>query len=408
MRTPIQELFSRFALQRDKIELPLEDLCAKLKAYTDGIVLYGAGSSGIALLKALRAVGIEPICFCDAASQKWGKICMGLPIVSPEQLIQTVGKNILVIVCINTDGRLYCRSFEEALRKGGHPGVHKRLHEAGCLNVIDYAELRTCYALFQGDNTGNLPCCPDVPMMLEHQDEIEEAYLDLVDDCSRTTFANILSYRLFGTGDEIPTFSQEEQYLPSDLIQLTKDERFVDCGAYHGTILSGLLQKTQGYIASYYGIEPDSCNYEKLQQYVKTMPLPLQSRIHLAYGAASHTIKEQYLYQLDGPGSYIADYGETSVPGIPIDKLLDGRLVTAIKMNIEGSELSALHGAEQTIKRWHPKLMIAGYHKTWDFWEIPSFIKQAGGGVYQLALRSYMHQLSFVFYATSTGGIISE
>ena len=78
-----------------------------------------------------------------------------------------------------------------------------------------------------------------------------------------------------------------------------------------------------------------------------------------------------------------------------IDKLLDGRRATAVKMNIEGSELDALKGAEETIRRWRPRLMVAGYHKTWDFWEVPELMLEAGYAVY---LRSYMHHLSFVFY----------
>ena len=64
-------------------------------------------------------------------------------------------------------------------------------------------------------------------------------------------------------------------------------------------------------------------------------------------------------------------------------------------MNIEGSELAALKGAEKTLRRWRPKLMIAGYHKTWDFWAVPEVMLEAG---YEVYLRSYMHHLSFVFY----------
>ena len=74
---------------------------------------------------------------------------------------------------------------------------------------------------------------------------------------------------------------------------------------------------------------------------------------------------------------------------------MNGRRVTAIKMNIEGSELAAMTGVAETIRRWHPKLMIAGYHKTWDFWEVPERMLDAG---YTVRLRSYMHHLSFVFY----------
>lgn len=101
------------------------------------------------------------------------------------------------------------------------------------------------------------------------------------------------------------------------------------------------------------------------------------------------------LYALHGPGSFAAPYGGTAVEATTIDRLLDGRRATAIKMNIEGSELAALKGAREAIRRWKPKLMVAGYHKTWDFWEVPELMLEAGYTVY---LRSYMHHLSFVFY----------
>ncbi len=45
--------------------------------------------------------------------------------------------------------------------------------------------------------------------------------------------------------------------------------------------------------------------------------------------------------------------------------------VDYIKMDIEGAERDALIGAEQTIKRFGPKLAIALYHKTEDFYTIP-------------------------------------
>ena len=62
----------------------------------------------------------------------------------------------------------------------------------------------------------------------------------------------------------------------------------------------------------------------------------------------------------------MADIGNESVNTITIDKALEGRKATYIKMNIEGSEIKALKGAENTIKNFRPLIAAAGYHKTWD------------------------------------------
>ena len=45
-------------------------------------------------------------------------------------------------------------------------------------------------------------------------------------------------------------------------------------------------------------------------------------------------------------------------------------------MDIEGSEMAALRGADDVIKDQKPKLAISAYHKPADLWEIPHKIKE--------------------------------
>jgi hypothetical protein len=87
-----------------------------------------------------------------------------------------------------------------------------------------------------------------------------------------------------------------------------------------------------------------------------------------------------------------------------IDQLLDRPDVTRIdfiKMDIEGAELAALHGAEQTLKRFRPKLAITVYHQLADFWEIPQYIESLGLG-YRFYLRHFtIHAEETVLFAES-------
>ena len=59
--------------------------------------------------------------------------------------------------------------------------------------------------------------------------------------------------------------------------------------------------------------------------------------------------------------SSVDENGEDEIKVVAVDEIVDGK-VTFIKMDIEGSELKALHGAEKTIKKYRPKLAICIYH----------------------------------------------
>jgi FkbM family methyltransferase len=71
----------------------------------------------------------------------------------------------------------------------------------------------------------------------------------------------------------------------------------------------------------------------------------------------------------------------TDMPTPPIrrlDTLVEQGLVERvdfIKMDVEGSEIDALAGAVESIRRFRPKLAISLYHKKSDFRDIPLFIQ---------------------------------
>ena len=70
-------------------------------------------------------------------------------------------------------------------------------------------------------------------------------------------------------------------------------------------------------------------------------------------------------------------------------------------MDIEGAELNALKGAEETIRRFKPKLAITVYHSLNDFWEIPEWLESLGLG-YKFYLRHFtIHAEETVLFASA-------
>lgn len=391
----INQIYDEFNDIRSDTEISIEQMKADLGGRFDKIVLYGAGSAGIAFLKYLNDIDIYPSFFADGKQEKWGEKCQGIEIISPEEIIDRAGKNTLVIVTINTDGKKYCKSFEEALRSGGHTGVHKRLEDAGCENIVDYTYFRRCYALFHGDPY-NLPSCSDIEIMLKNKDSAAIVYDCLEDDLSRDTYEKIVRFRLVDDTVEVPTLSQENQYFEPGLYKSDDSACFVDCGAFNGISMQTFL-KINSRFEHYYGFEPDKFNYKNLENFITGLPEDIRNCVEIFNAAVYDKCGTDMLYSLNGPGSFMADIGNEKVKTITIDNALDGRKATYIKMNIEGSEIKALKGAEQTIKTFKPRLAIAGYHKTRDLWEIPMLIKSFSPD-YKINLRSYMNHLSFVYY----------
>ena len=84
--------------------------------------------------------------------------------------------------------------------------------------------------------------------------------------------------------------------------------------------------------------------------------------------------------------------GEVSIKADSIDNKLKGRKATYIKMDVEGSELEALKGSIETIKKYRPKLAISLYHKPEDVIEIPVFLEKLDLG-YKYYLRHYQTRM---------------
>lgn len=392
----INDIFQEFRKNKSNMEMSIEEFKDNISKFKDRIVLYGAGSSGIAFLYFLRYQGIEPIYFIDADKKKQGNMCENLRILSPKDGVKVVGNNCLVIVCINTDGKRYCKSFDEALSIGGHHAVYSQLRKYGYRNIIDYTYFRKCYKLFEHEEY-NAPSCSDVYLMEKNETIISEIYERLSDKKSKSIYENIIRFRLLDDSLTIPTDSQDKQYFEYDYWNKDKDEVVLDIGAYNGISLKTFLLENENNFSKYYCIEPDQYNYNNLIKYIDSLDISIKNKIICINKCLWSHNTNLNLYALNGPGSFVSSIGKQKTEAITIDKLMNNKKVSFIKMNIEGSEKQALLGGKQTICGYKPKLAVAGYHKTDDLWRIPQIILNYRND-YKIYLKSYMNHISFIYY----------
>ena len=393
----LSQIYEEYIASGRAREISIDTVKEELNTYKEKIVLYGAGSAGIAFYSYLKDVGIEIAYFSDGDTEKQGKECLGITIIPPSEIVERLGKDALVIVTINTDGQSYCKDFKEALLKSGHEGVHKSLKDCGCKNVIDYTYFRRCYSLFNGERY-NLPACSDVYLMEKNWDKICQVYDWLCDEPSKETFLKILEFRMLDDSVIIPTYSERDMYFEYNLFPKLVDEVFVDCGACSGSSLKDFLRINGSYFEKCVCIEPDQVNYSGLVRYVESLEKHIQDKVLMIPAGAYAFDGNAHFFELSGPGTFAAEDGVDTLKVVTIDNIMQLNRVTYIKMNIEGSEVPALRGAENTIRIYKPRMAIMGYHKTSDLWEVPMVLKEFNPD-YKLYLKSYMHNIAFAFYA---------
>lgn len=174
----------------------------------------------------------------------------------------------------------------------------------------------------------------------------------------------------------------DSQYFDLQNLEL-QNEYFADIGALDGETTKYFLDHFENGHA--YVLEPNPKQFDvtkkRLQEYPQVELFP--------YGAYDQNTTLRF-DSCDGDegSARVSESGETRIEVRKLDDLLRGRKVTFIKMDIEGSELAALRGAERIIREQRPKLAICVYHKPEDMWEIPSFILNCCPD-YKLYLRHY-------------------
>jgi FkbM family methyltransferase len=351
MRAHIFELLAKKRDYRQEVK----DLVSQYKF----VVFYGCGAifHGIASSWE-KHIGVKIDFCCDSDSTKWGKMFRGIQCISPVEL-KNMKNECAVYVTIGDFQPIF-----RMLTDNGFPAVN--VVSKNALDIASY--ITSC-----------------------QQDEISSnlfrAYEMLSDDQSRKVFSAVVHHVLDAESNPNTMLNvcEADQYFPYDVMELSQHERLVDIGAYNGDTIRDFVNRTEGKFDQIFSFEVDSINFNALQNNVSKMPE--RDRIKI-FNLGIWDTEREITYSIGESESTVGVAGEGIGHVVPLDNVLKDERVTIIKMDIEGAEPQALHGARNIIQAQKPKLSICVYHDFRHLWEIPFYIKSLAPE-YRIYLRHH-------------------
>jgi FkbM family methyltransferase len=347
-------------------------------------IVYPAARLGREVASRLRSIGARVVAFGDRNPAAHGGQIDGLPVLSPAEVAARHHADVILIAST---------MYDSAIRED--------LASRGCAHIVPvgYLNLRLPDIFSTREYDGAWSAASDPA----NRSDIEAAYSLLGDEKSRTVFEGKLAYYLGRDKARIDGIRSANMiYFDRTVHELSPAEVVVDGGAYVGDTLSSFLDESAGLFDSYYAFEPDPVSFDRLAMEAARDP----ARVTVVQAGLARRTSSARLLSTHGADARLLRGDETGgdeVPVVSLDEYFEERRPpTLIKMDIEGAEADALHGAERLISAGRPKLAISAYHYPTDLWRIPLLLDQLLPGS-RLFLRHYTREVDdTVCYAIPT------
>jgi FkbM family methyltransferase len=164
------------------------------------------------------------------------------------------------------------------------------------------------------------------------------------------------------------------RHVPKNVLKKYKGKDVIDAGAANGDTPAIFSREYD--FGTIYAFEPEKNNYDQMLQNIKRFHLT--NVVPVPEGVGDKKIKMRITSE--GGQSHITTDGNQQITITTIDEFVEKNKVTVglLKMDIEGFEYYALQGAQKTIKKFHPLLLISIYHSGKDFFEIKPQVEKLG------------------------------
>lgn len=325
---------------------------------SESLYIFGAQQLGGKILDQCESAGMKISGFIDNDLKKQGEVFKGKQIFS----LDSCSLDSRIIIASTT----YLGDIQQQL----------------CQNGYTFNIPFTVLNLDQPESFGSETVFIDMHKDLaENKFKYVSLYLILEDKKSQETFCDILISRINFNFHEL-SYGEADHYFEDDIIQLGKQEVFVDGGGYSGDTTESFIQKTKGEYNKIHFFEPDD-------RLMKTAQCNLDSNTNIFYHSKGLFSSEGQVsfHQTGGLDGAIIPEGEHQIHITAIDLAIKEK-VTFIKLDIEGAEKEALQGAEKQLIQNSPKLAVACYHKAKDLWELPKTVLNINPN-YRIYFRHY-------------------
>lgn len=166
---------------------------------------------------------------------------------------------------------------------------------------------------------------------------------------------------------------------------------FIDGGCFNCATSRRFAEWCGNAYSSIIAFEPDPDNYAECRKNIQNIPLPnfqlINAGLSSRAGTAEFDARGSESSRIISAGSD-SSKEKISIRTVAIDDIVGAHTVGFIKMDIEGAEFDALHGAKSTITRDKPLLAICVYHFRGDTFAIMDYLHQLVPE-YRFLLRHY-------------------